>query len=94
MNSPYDVPTTPGKASSRDQVHMHEIAAVDRYYGINHPILSRSKKRLIEEKLKLDEQVRVELKNRARDDNLIAKFHHNPFSVMKDNRFPSPNEVL
>jgi hypothetical protein len=52
--SSYNVPSTPSKTSARAQTRMYDIKAVTRYYGINHPILSPSKKQIIEEKLTLD----------------------------------------
>lgn len=46
---------------------LHDIQAVPRFNGINHPILSAERKVVIEEKLKLDEKVRGELSNRLKD---------------------------
>ena len=83
----------PGRAATRSQVHMHDIQALQRYSGINHPILSAEKKVIIEEKLKLDEKVRGELGNRLKDENYFAKYHRNPFSFTQ-NVAPSPYDLL
>lgn len=92
-NSAYNVPPTPSKSSARISTRMHDIQAIPRYYGIDHPILSATKKKLIEEKLALDEKARVELDSRMKDDNLFAKFHRNPFSI-RENHAPSAYQLL
>ena len=52
----------------------------------------KEKKLMIEEKLKLDYEVRREIKNRTREDNLFVKYLDNPFSKENLNRVASPFE--
>jgi hypothetical protein len=92
-NSSYNVPPTPSRSPTKVSARMYDIKAVPRYYGIDRPILSATKKRLIEEKLALDEKARVELDSRLKEDNLFAKFHRNPFS-MKEYYAPSAYQLL
>lgn len=69
---------------------MYNLKDFEHFYGVNRPILSKEKKLMIEEKLKLDHEVRTEMDNRNREDNLFVKFLDNPFSKENLNRQMSP----
>lgn len=77
---------------------MYELSELNEYYVVNHPILTKSKKKLIEEKLTLDEQVRRQVEDRERDDNFFLNYRRNPFSHPSSRQNPNaqrhPNEAM
>jgi hypothetical protein len=79
-------------AASKSSVHMYSLKDFDNFYEVRSPILSREKKLMIEEKLQLDYEVRREIENRNRENNLFVKFMDNPFSKDNINRLVSPFE--
>lgn len=83
---------SPRLSASKSTVHMYGFKDFEHFYGVNRPILSKEKKLMIEEKLKLDYEVRREIKNRTREDNLFVKYLDNPFSKENLNRVASPFE--
>lgn len=81
-----DPPAVLSNDAKRNRTTLHEIKKIENYYKVNKPLLSKARRDMIEEKLELEKIALQKAKERTKAEDLMARYHFNPFTEKENMR--------